>query len=89
MEACFGPFSAQLARVGSYKALEREAQDLMTSLHEKLDKRRRELQCGLAPTVRAKLKLNRLDLKVSSLLQKYKVVLIKSVILWNNFDIFF
>lgn len=65
VEACFGPFSAQLARAGPYKALEREAQDLMTSLHEKLDKRRRELQCGLAPTVRAKLKLNRLDLKIA------------------------
>ncbi|XP_046659884.1 uncharacterized protein LOC124353884 isoform X2 [Homalodisca vitripennis] len=65
VEACFGPFSATLARTGPYKVLEREAQDLLTCLHEKLDKRRRELSCGLAPTVRAKLKLNRLDLKIA------------------------
>ncbi|XP_054282157.1 uncharacterized protein LOC128999597 isoform X1 [Macrosteles quadrilineatus] len=65
VEACFGPFSATLARTGPYKTLEREAQDLLTCLHEKLDKRRRELSCGLAPTVRAKLKLTRLDLKIA------------------------
>lgn len=64
VEACFGPFSATLARTGPYKTLEREAQDLLTSLHERLDKRRRELTCGLAPTTRTKLKLTRLDLKV-------------------------
>ncbi|KAL1116016.1 hypothetical protein AAG570_005511 [Ranatra chinensis] len=65
VNACFGPFSASLARVGAYKSLEREAQDLLTSLHEKLDKRRRELQTGLATGLRARLKLNIIDLKIS------------------------
>lgn len=64
VEACFGPFSCSLARVGPYKRLEREGQDLLNCLHEKLDKRRRELQSGLAPTLRAKLRLSQLDLKV-------------------------
>ncbi|XP_075230474.1 uncharacterized protein LOC142329675 isoform X3 [Lycorma delicatula] len=64
VEACFGPFSCSLARVGPYKRLEREGQDLLNCLHEKLDKRRRELQSGLAPTLRAKLRLSQLDLKI-------------------------
>ena len=67
VSACFGPFSATLARVGQYKSLEREAQDLMTSLHEKLDKRRRELHTGLATGLRSRLKLNTIDLKVFTL----------------------
>ncbi|RZF45449.1 hypothetical protein LSTR_LSTR009320 [Laodelphax striatellus] len=64
VEACFGPFSCSLARVGPYKRLEREGQDLLNCLHEKLDKRRRELQTGLAPTLRTKLRLSQLDLKI-------------------------
>lgn len=63
--ACFGPFSASLARVGIYKSLEREGQDLISSLQEKLDKRRRELHTGLAPSLRSKLKLTTRDLKIA------------------------
>lgn len=47
VEACFGTFSTQLAKNGCYKNLEKEAQDLMTLLHEKLERRRRDLQSGL------------------------------------------
>lgn len=65
VEACFGPFSAQLSKSGSYRNLEREGHDLMASLHEKLDKRRKELQTGLSCTVKSRVKLNTLDLKVS------------------------
>lgn len=70
VEACFGPFSAQLAKSGSYKTLEREAQDLMASLHEKLEKRRRELQTGLTSAVKSRIKLNTLELKVILYLQE-------------------
>lgn len=64
VEACFGPFSATLAKSGPYKNLEREAQDLMVSLHEKLEKRRRELQTGLTSQVKSRIKLNTVELKV-------------------------
>jgi len=64
VEACFGPFSAQLAKVGSYRALEKEAQDLIGALHEKLERRRRDLQTGLGVGVRSKIKLTTLELKV-------------------------
>ncbi|KAK9508814.1 hypothetical protein O3M35_006279 [Rhynocoris fuscipes] len=63
--ACFGPFSATLARVGAYKSLEREGQDLLTSLQEKLERRRRDLQTGLSSSLRSKLKLNTIDLKIA------------------------
>ncbi|XP_014240941.1 uncharacterized protein LOC106661805 isoform X2 [Cimex lectularius] len=65
VSACFGPFSATLARVGAYKSLEREAHDLMTSLQEKLEKRRRDLHTGLPTGLRTKLKLNTIDLKIA------------------------
>lgn len=68
VEACFGPFSATLAKSGPYKNLEREAQDLMVSLHEKLEKRRRELQTGLTSQVKCRIKLNTVELKVGFLL---------------------
>ena len=64
VEACFGPFSAQLAKVGSYRALEKEAQDLIGALHEKLERRRRDLQTGLGVGVRSRIKLTTLELKV-------------------------
>lgn len=64
VEACFGSFSTQLAKNGPYKNLEKEAQDLMTVLHEKLEKRRRDLQTGLSVTVKSKIKLSTADLKV-------------------------
>lgn len=65
VEACFGPFSAQLAKVGSYRALEKEAQDLIGALHEKLERRRRDLQTGLGVAVRSKIKLTTLELKIA------------------------
>lgn len=64
VEACFGPFSAQLSKTGEYKSLEREGKDLLSSLHEKLEKRRRDLQTGLTTTVKSKIKLNTMELKV-------------------------
>lgn len=66
VEACFGPFSAQLSKTGPYRLLEREGKELMTSLHEKLEKRRQDLQIGLTTAVKAKIKLNTMELKVSS-----------------------
>ncbi|XP_074027506.1 uncharacterized protein isoform X2 [Leptinotarsa decemlineata] len=65
VEACFGSFSAQLAKNGPYKCLEKEAQDLMTILHEKLERRRRDLQTGLNVTVKSKVKLCTPELKVA------------------------
>jgi hypothetical protein len=62
--ACFGPFSAQLAKVGPYRTLEKEAQDLIGALHEKLERRRRDLQTGLGVSVRSKIKLTTVELKV-------------------------
>ncbi|XP_058129825.1 uncharacterized protein LOC131272187 isoform X2 [Anopheles coustani] len=65
VEACFGPFSAQLSKtVGPYRQLEREGQDLMVSLHEKLEKRRRDLQTGLTTAVKSRIKLNTMELKI-------------------------
>ncbi|KAF7286853.1 hypothetical protein GWI33_003907 [Rhynchophorus ferrugineus] len=65
VEACFGSFSAQLAKNGPYKNLEKEAQDLLTVLHEKLERRRRDLQTGLSVTVKSKIKLTTLELKIA------------------------
>lgn len=65
VEACFGPFSAQLSKAGPYKNLERESRDLMSSLHEKLEKRRRDLQTGLTTAVKSRIKLNTMELKVA------------------------
>ncbi|KAI5727881.1 hypothetical protein M8J77_008103 [Diaphorina citri] len=65
VEACFGPFSASLAKNGPYKELEKEADNLMTSLHEKLDRRKRELVSGLSPSLRSKVKLTTIELKIA------------------------
>lgn len=65
VEACFGPFSAQLSKSGPYLALDREAQDLTATLHEKLEKRRRELQTSLTSQVKSRIKLNTKELKVN------------------------
>ncbi|KDR19062.1 hypothetical protein L798_06418, partial [Zootermopsis nevadensis] len=65
VEACFGPFSAQLAKVGPYRALEKEAHDLIGALHEKLERRRRDLQTGLGVGVRSKIKLTTVELKIA------------------------
>lgn len=65
IDACFGSFSAQLSKNGPYKNLEKEAQDLLTVLHEKLERRRRDLQAGLSVTVKSKIKLTTLELKIA------------------------
>ncbi|XP_069968935.1 uncharacterized protein [Bactrocera oleae] len=65
VEACFGPFSAQLAKTGPYMTLDREAHDLMSTLHEKLEKRRRELQTSLTTQVKTRIKLNTKELKIA------------------------
>lgn len=65
VEACFGPFAASLAKTKDpYKSLEKEAKDLIAVLHEKLDRRRKNLQTGLGMVVRSKIKLTTFDLKV-------------------------
>lgn len=76
VEACFGSFSIQLAKNGPYKTLEKEAHDLMSVLHEKLDRRRRDLQTGLSVTVKSKIKLTTNDLKVTFM--KYIYISINS-----------
>ncbi|XP_022916271.2 uncharacterized protein [Onthophagus taurus] len=65
IEACFGSFSTQLAKNGQYKMLEKEAQDLVGILHEKLEKRRRDLQTGLSVTVKSRIKLSMNELKIA------------------------
>lgn len=65
VDACFGSFSTQLAKNGPYKNLEKEANDFILVLHEKLEKRRRDLQTGLNVSIRSKVKLTTNDLKVS------------------------
>lgn len=66
VEACFGPFAASLAKTKDpYRTLEKEARSLISVLHEKLDRRRKDLQTGLGVVVRSKIKLATYDLKVS------------------------
>jgi len=66
VEACFGPFAAQLSsKADPYRELEKEAADLMSCLHEKLEKRRHALHTGLALNVRTRVKLTTHELKVS------------------------
>ncbi|XP_058795012.1 uncharacterized protein LOC131666391 isoform X2 [Phymastichus coffea] len=65
VEACFGPFAASLEKTKEpYKSLEKEARDLVAALHEKLDRRRKDLQTGLGVAVRSKIKLSTNDLKI-------------------------
>jgi hypothetical protein len=66
VEACFGPFSAQLSKTGQYRQLERESHNLLSSLHEKVEKRRRELQLGLQTSVKSRVRLSTTDLKVKN-----------------------
>lgn len=65
VDACFGPFSAQLSKSGSYKNLEREARDLLSTLHEKLEKRQRDLQIGLTTSMKSRIKMNKMELKIA------------------------
>ncbi|XP_063981609.1 uncharacterized protein LOC135164835 isoform X2 [Diachasmimorpha longicaudata] len=65
VEACFSPFATNLAKTKDpYKSLEKEARDLIGVLHEKLDRRRKDLQTGLGVAVRSKIKLTTFDLKI-------------------------
>lgn len=65
VEACFGPFSCALnSKSGAYKKLERDSSDLLYLLNEKLEKRRRELQVNLPTSVKCRIKLHTLDLKI-------------------------
>lgn len=68
VDVCFGPFSAHLAKNGAYRILEKEAQDLMTALQDKLERRLRELQSGLSTTLKSKIRLTSKDLKVKFIL---------------------
>jgi len=82
VEACFGPFAASLAKTKDpYKSLEKEAKDLIAVLHEKLDRRRKNLQTGLGVAVRSKIKLTTFDLKVTIFLQNY-ILRILSIIMF-------
>lgn len=69
VDVCFGPFSAHLAKNGTYRILEKEAQDLMTALQDKLERRLRELQSGLSTTLKSKIRLTSKDLKVKFILK--------------------
>ncbi|KAL0279520.1 UNVERIFIED_CONTAM: hypothetical protein PYX00_001058 [Menopon gallinae] len=65
VECCFTPFSAQLSKTGVYSTLEKEGQDLLSCLHEKLERRRRDLNSGLTAAVRSKIKLTTTHLKIA------------------------
>lgn len=66
VEACFGPFSANLdQKSGPYKNLERESRDLLNLLNEKLERRRRDLQTGLPASVKNRIKLYPMELKIA------------------------
>ncbi|XP_044008897.1 uncharacterized protein LOC122852871 isoform X2 [Aphidius gifuensis] len=65
IEACFSPFATSLSKTREpYKILEKEARDLVSVLHEKLDKRRKDLQIGLGISIKSKIKLTTYDLKI-------------------------
>ncbi|KAK6642922.1 hypothetical protein RUM43_004424 [Polyplax serrata] len=65
IECCFAPFSAQISKTGVYSVLEKECQDLLSCLHEKLERRRRELNTGLSQTIKSKIKLSATHLKIA------------------------
>lgn len=64
IEACFGPFSAQISKTGEYRKLDRECQNLLFTLREQIERRKRELQLCIPSNVRAKVRMNSSDLKV-------------------------
>ncbi|CAH0579011.1 unnamed protein product [Chrysodeixis includens] len=63
VQACFGPFSVQIAKTGSYKQLEKECNSLTASLREKASARRRELALGLSDAARARVRMTSQDLR--------------------------
>ncbi|XP_049868761.1 uncharacterized protein LOC126368693 isoform X2 [Pectinophora gossypiella] len=63
VDACFGPFSVQIAKTGAYKQLEKECSELTASLREKVSTRRRELALGLSDCARARVRMVSHDLR--------------------------
>ncbi|XP_072932256.1 uncharacterized protein [Epargyreus clarus] len=63
VDACFGPFSVQIAKTGAYKQLEKECSELVASAREKLASRRRELALPLSDAARARVRLPAQDLR--------------------------
>ncbi|KAJ2939185.1 hypothetical protein O0L34_g8499 [Tuta absoluta] len=63
VDACFGPFSVQIAKTGAYKQLEKECSELTSSLREKVSVRRRELALGLTDSVRQRIRMTTHDLR--------------------------
>lgn len=62
VDACFGPFSVQIAKTGAYKQLEKECHDLTASLREKAAARRRDLALALGDAARARVRMTSHDL---------------------------
>nr|XP_045593779.1 uncharacterized protein LOC123755315 isoform X1 [Procambarus clarkii] len=65
VQRCFGPFSGVIGRTGNYDRVEREVRDLILTLQEKIDRRRRDLVLGLPISVRSKIKLTTRELKLA------------------------
>ncbi|CAG9584610.1 unnamed protein product [Danaus chrysippus] len=63
VDACFGPFSVQIAKTGAYKQLEKECSELVWSLREKVATRKRELSLGLSDAARARVRMQAQDLR--------------------------
>ncbi|CAH2106720.1 unnamed protein product [Euphydryas editha] len=63
VDACFGPFSVQIAKTGSYRQVEKECGELVWSVREKLAARRRELALPLGDAARARVRLPPRDLR--------------------------
>ncbi|XP_063825249.1 uncharacterized protein LOC135074798 [Ostrinia nubilalis] len=63
VDACFGPFSVQIAKTGAYKQLEKECMELTMSLREKVSSRRRDLALGLSDAARARVRMTTQDLR--------------------------
>ncbi|OWR42704.1 hypothetical protein KGM_200275A, partial [Danaus plexippus plexippus] len=69
VDACFGPFSVQIAKTGAYKQLEKECSELVWSLREKVATRKRELSLGLSDAARARVRMQAQDLRVDKSLK--------------------
>ncbi|KPJ08334.1 hypothetical protein RR48_13073 [Papilio machaon] len=79
VDACFGPFSVQIAKTGAYKQLEKECNELVMSVREKLSARRRDLALGLTDAARVRVRMTAPDLRVS--VQLYFVLL--EIVVWH------
>nr|CBH09249.1 similar to CG2519 [Heliconius melpomene] len=63
VDACFGPFSVQIAKTGAYKQIEKECGELVWSAREKLAARRRDLALPLTDAARARVRMLPNDLR--------------------------